>query len=170
MVIIGGLGIAFLIATTMGKTWKHWGGNFALAAGAHILGTLNSKHGNRWRLSLLLSIAIVSCQYALQKHRNPSLILKPYLIYGIALVVLQTANQRVLRKNLPMGISKDKDAKRIYSYVSTLCLSYLLAKVIQNTMGAKSLKINWKVESLMSGAGLATLLLLGSKRSPIYEA
>ena len=170
MVIIGGLGTAFLLATTMGKTWKHWGGNFALAAGANILGSLNREYGNRWQLALLLSIAMVSCRYALQKHRNPSLVLKPYLIHGIAFSVLQTANQRVLTKNLPMGLSKDQDAKWIYSSASVLCFSYLLAKVIQNRMGAKSLKINWKVESLMTGASLATLLLFGSKRSPIYEA
>ena len=47
---------------------------------------------------------------------------------------------------------------------------YLLAKGIQSVMGAKSLKINWKVESLMTGASLATLLLASSKRSPIHEA
>jgi len=59
MAIIGGLGTAFLLATTMGKTWKHWGGNFALAAGANILGSLNREYGNRWQLALLLSIAMV---------------------------------------------------------------------------------------------------------------
>jgi len=170
MAIIGGLGTAFLLATSMGKTWKHWGGNFALAAGTSILGSLNRNHGNRWQLALLFLIAIVSCKYALQKHRNPSLVLKPYLIHGIAFSVLQTANQSVLTENLPMGLSKDQDAKWIYSSVSTLCLSYLLAKVIQNTMGAKSLKINWKVESLLQGAALTILLFAGSKRSPIYEA
>ncbi|QVL56209.1 MAG: hypothetical protein KFB95_03135 [Simkaniaceae bacterium] len=168
MVIIGGLGTSFLLATTMGKTWKHWGGNFALAAGASILGTLNRKHGNRWQCALLLSIALMSCKYALQQHRNPSLILKPYLIHGIANAVLCTANQKIYEKNL-LGLSKDEDAKWIYFSVSTLCLSYLLAKGIQNKMGAKSLKINWKVESLTQGASLAVLLFAGSKRSPIYE-
>lgn len=92
MAIIGGLGTAFLLSTTMGKTWKHWGGNFALVAGASTLGELNRKHGNRWQLALLLSIAAVSCKYALEKHRNPSLILKPYLIHGIAVGVLCAAN------------------------------------------------------------------------------
>jgi hypothetical protein len=169
MAIIGGLGTAFLLATTMGKTWKHWGGNFAIVAGASTLGNLKRQNGNRWQLTLLLSIAVVSCKYVLQQHRNPSLVLKPYLIHGIAFSLLQTANQKVLTENLPMGLSKDQDAKWIYSSVSTLCLSYLLAKGIQNTMGAKSLKINWKVESLLQGAALAILLFAGSKRSPIYE-
>ncbi len=169
MAIIGGLGTAFLLATSMGKTWKHWGGNFALAAGANILGSLNRKHGNRWQLALLVSIALLSCKYALQQHRNPSLILKPYLIHGIAMAAVYAANQKICEKDL-LGLSKDQDAKYIYSSVSGLCLSYLLAKGIQSVMGAKSLKINWKVESLMTGAGLATLLLAFSKRSPIYEA
>ena len=169
MTIIGGVGTAFLLSTTMGKTWKHWAGNFALVAGMSALGTLNRQHGDRWHLALLLSIALVSCRYALQRHRNPSLILKPYLIHGIALAVVFRANQEICKKDL-LGFSTDQDVKWIYSSISGLCLSYLLAKGIQSVMGAKSLKINWKVESLMTGASLATLLLAGSKRSPIHEA
>ena len=169
MTIIGGVGTAFLLSTTMGKTWKHWGGNFALVAGMSALGALNRKHGDRWQLALLLSIALVSCRYALQRHRNPSLILKPYLIHGIALAVICKANQEICKKGL-LGLSTDQGVKWLYSAISDLCLSYLLAKGIQSVMGAKSLKINWKVESLMTGASLATLLLAGSKRSPIYEA
>jgi hypothetical protein len=167
--IIGGLGTAFLLSTTMGKTWKHWAGNFALAAGGSRLRLLNNKTGDRWHLAILFSIAMVSCKFILQRYRNPSLILKPYLIHGIALAVVCRANQAICKKDL-LGFSKDEDVKWIYSFVSDLCLSYLLAKGIQSVMGAKSLKINWKVESLMTGASLATLLLAVSKRSPIYEA
>ena len=96
MAIIGGLGTAFLLATTMGKIWKHWGGNFALVAGSSTLETLNRKHGNRWQLALLLSIAVVSCKYALQKHRNPSLILKPYLIRPLSKFTTPTPNCKYL--------------------------------------------------------------------------
>jgi hypothetical protein len=169
VVIIGGLGTAFLLSTTMEKTWKHWAGNFALAAGWSVLRPPKNNSGDGWQLALLLSIAFVSCKYALERHRNPSLILKHYLIHGIALAVICEANLEICKKDL-LGFSTDQDVKWIYSSISCLCLSYLLAKGIQSVMGAKSLKINWKVESLMTGASLATLLLAFSKRSPIYEA
>ncbi len=85
------------------------------------------------------------------------------------MAVVYAVNQKSCKKNL-LGFSTDQDVKWIYSSISTLCLSYLFAKGIQSVMGAKSLKINWKVESLMTGAGLATFFLAGSKRFPIYEA
>ncbi len=169
MEIIAGFGTVFLLAATMGKTWKHWGKNFSLIAGSHVLYNLNHTQGNKLCLALLIMIAVVNCRYALEKHRNPSLVLKSYLIHETTMCILTMVNSRVLAKNLPIRLFKDQDVQMIYVSVSNLCFSYFLAKVIQNRMGAKSLKINWKVESLMGGASLAIFLSMVSRRSPIYE-
>lgn len=168
--VIGSLGLALTAATLMGKTWKDWTGDWALAlSGSLMLGMnvrINQNNPNR---QFLVGMAIVSVyligKAVLQKSRNASLKTTPYLIHGFAMLLFN----RIYHKFAYKEVSHDAEKQWICSAIINTAMALLVAKAIEWKVGDKAFKFNYKAQ-ILSGAGtLGAYVLFMSKYSPIYE-
>lgn len=166
------IGSVFLFGSIMGKKWKPCAGNLAveLVIGSlfHLNTRLNKQENvnyNKFFLySLLINIIGNTSRMAFQKHRNPSLVLKSYIIHNICLQLINSSFVFLISKNKSI---KDDDTKRIFIHITSLCNKNLLLIFIQKIMGDNSIKINWKIQVLTQSICFLNDFLCLSKRSPI---
>ena len=162
LAIITGAGVAYSLA---GKSRKHWVGDYVLFSSAMTVSYLTKCYALENKvLPYFIAVVFVGCLYALEKLRTPSLAVAPYLIHGVVYTLL-----KMCTKTRVMEITNDRDIQCICGQAYLIGLSYFLAAGIQSTMGATTLKFDWKSKILLSGAMCVSDLFFTSKRSPIYE-